>query len=464
MDIDLDQVPLREADMEAFEIMMSESQERMLGVVAKGREAEVAAIFHKWGTHAVALGKVTDDGLITVRHHGEIVAQMTAESLVESPLYYLPSEEPAYIQQKHSFDFRKVHLPESYGTTLLHLLQSPNIASKEWVYEQYDHMVQTNTVVKPGQGDAAVLRLKDSATGKGLGVKADCNSRYVYLDPYMGAQIAIAENARNLICSGAEPAGVTDCLCFGNPEKPDRFWQFKRAIEGIADACRHFRLPVVSGNVSLYNETPESVIHPSPLIGMVGVLPDVERSMTMAFQHQGDAVLLAGVCKDELGGSEYLFVEHGLEEGRPPQLDLAQELNVQRLTLAAIRKGLVRSAHDCSDGGLAVALAECCIAGNIGAHIDLPETVEATPNTRLDAVLFGETQSRVVLTAAPESLPLLQEMARRAGVTLSYLGSVGGDKLTIGDNRAGVLKPVLNIPVHELNWAYRGAIARLMNH
>ena len=185
--------------------------------------------------------------------------------------------------------------------------------------------------------------------------------------------------------------------------------------------------------------------------------------MTMAFQHQGDAILLAGVCKDELGGSEYLFVEHGLEEGRPPQLDLAQELNVQRLTLAAIRKGLVKSAHDCSDGGLAVALAECCLAGNLGAHVDLPETVEASPNTRLDAVLFGETQSRVVLSAAPESLPLLQEMARRAGVTLSYLGSVGGDKLTIGDNRAGVLKPVLNIPVHELNWAYRGAIARLMN-
>ncbi|RYG70657.1 phosphoribosylformylglycinamidine synthase subunit PurL [bacterium] len=463
MDIDLDKVPLREADMEAFEIMMSESQERMLGVVAKGREAEIIAIFEKWNTHAVPIGTVTDDGLITVRRHGEIVAQMTAESLVESPLYHLPSEEPAYFQQKQNFDFNTIDQPKNYGSVLMNLLQSPNIASKEWIYEQYDHLVQINTVVRPGAGDAAVLRLRDSKTGKGLAVKADCNSRYVYLDPYMGAQIAIAECARNLICVGAEPAGVTDCLCFGNPEKPDRFWQFKRAIEGISNACTHFRLPVVSGNVSLYNETPDSVIHPSPLIGMIGVLQNVDQAMEMRFRDSGDIILLVGDSKDELGGSEYLFVEHGLEEGAPPQLDLKRELNVQRFTLAAIRRGLIKSAHDVSDGGLAVAIAEGCIAGNIGAVIELPDSVERDSNTRLDSLLFGETQSRVVLSCSRENLPKLEQMAQTAGVPLSFLGSVGGEKLIVSDNRIEALTFLFEYEVEELSNAFRGAIGRLMN-
>jgi phosphoribosylformylglycinamidine synthase len=463
MDIDLDKVPLRESDMEAYEIMMSESQERMLGVVAKGREAEIIAIFEKWNTHAVPIGTVTDDGLITVRRHGEVVAQMTAESLVESPLYHLPSEEPAYFAQKQNFDFNKIPQPKNYGAVFLKLLQAPNIASKEWVYEQYDHLVQINTIVRPGAGDAAVLRLRDSKSNKGLAVKADCNSRYVYLDPFMGAQIAIAECARNLICVGAEPAGVTDCLCFGNPEKPDRFWQFKRAIEGITEACSHFRLPVVSGNVSLYNETPDSVIHPSPLIGMVGVLQNVDQAMEMRFRDSGDLILLAGACADELGGSEYLFVEHGLEEGKPPHLDLQKELNVQRLTLAAIRRGLVKSAHDVSDGGLAVAIAESCIAGQIGASIELPDGVEAVSNTRLDSLLFGETQSRVVLSCARENLPKLQEMARIAGVPLSMLGTVGGEKLIVSDNRIEALTFLFEFSVEEITNAFRGAIGRLMN-
>jgi phosphoribosylformylglycinamidine synthase len=460
MDINLDKVPLREADMEAFEIMMSESQERMLGVVARGREAEIIAIFEKWNTHAVPIGTVTDDGMITVRRHGEVVAQISALSLVESPLYHLPSEEPAYFAQKQNFDFGQIAQPQSYGDVLLRLLQSPNIASKEWVYEQYDHMVQINTVVRPGAGDAAVLRLRDSRMGKGLAVKADCNSRYVYLDPFMGAQIAIAECARNLICVGAEPAGVTDCLCFGNPEKPDRFWQFKRAIEGITAACSHFRLPVVSGNVSLYNETPDSVIHPSPLIGMVGVLQNVENAMEMRFRDTGDLILLAGSTLDELGGSEYLFVEHNLEEGKPPHLDLHKELNVHRLTLAAIRRGLVKSAHDVSDGGLAVAIAECCIAGDIGASIELPDSIEESSNTRLDALLFGETQSRVVLSCPRENLTKLQDMAHIAGVPLSFLGTVGGAKLNFADNRIEALTPLFDFDLETLSTAYRGAIGR----
>lgn len=462
MDIDLDKVPLRESDMEAFEIMMSESQERMLGVVQKGREAEIIQIFQKWNTHAVPIGTLTDDGLITVRRNGEVVASIGAKTLVESPLYHLPSQEPDYIAQKHAFDFARIAQPQNYGDVLLRLLQAPNIASKEWVYEQYDHLVQINTVVRPGAGDAAVLRLRDSQTGKGLAVKADCNSRYVFLDPFVGAQIAIAECARNLVCTGAEPAGVTDCLCFGNPEKPDRFWQFKRAIEGISAACHTFRLPVVSGNVSLYNETPDSAIHPSPLIGMVGVLERVEQATEMRFRDAGDVILLAGHSKDELGGSEYLWVEHGLEEGAPPTLDLTRELNVQRLTLAAIRRGLVKSAHDVSDGGLAVALAECCIAGEIGASIELSDGVEEAAGTRLDALLFGETQSRVVLSCSRENMVHLKEMARTAGVPLSFLGTVGGANFTLADGRMNVLRPLCEFPVAQLEDLYRGAIRRLM--
>jgi phosphoribosylformylglycinamidine synthase len=462
MDIDLTQVPLRESGMEPFEIMMSESQERMLAVVEAGREAEVADIFIKWGVHARVLGRVTDDGILTIRVGDEVVAQMTAQSLADAPLYNLPAEEPAYLSSTRSFDANTIPQPQSYQEALLTLLQAPNIASKEWIYEQYDHSVQINTVVRPGQGDAAVLRVRESKSGKGIAVKADCNSRYVYLDPFEGSKIAIAECARNLVCVGAEPAGITDCLCFGNPEKPDRFWQFKRSIEGIVEACKYFKLPVVSGNVSLYNETPESVIHPSPLIGAVGVLENVEQSVGMAFQRTGDVVVLLGQCRDEIGGSEYLATLHGIEAGLPPELDLERELNVQKLTLAAIRAGLVKSAHDCSDGGLAVALAESCIAGEIGAAIELPDTVEAQSSTRLDAVLFGETQSRIVVSIQPESLPQLHTMARELHVPLSVLGTVGGDRLSINDLRSNVAQSLVDVELPVLSVAYRGAIARLM--
>lgn len=463
MDIDLAQVPLREAGMEPFEIMMSESQERMLAVVQVGREAEVAAIFQRWGVYAATIGRVTDDGVLRIRVGNQVVAEMTAESLVDSPLYHLPYEEPSYLQQTRNFDFSTLPQPTTYGAVLLELLGTPNIASKEWVFQQYDHSVQINSVVRPGAGDAAVLRIRESASGKGIAVKADCNSRYCYLDPFVGAQIAVAECARNLVCVGAEPGGVTDCLCFGNPEKPDRFWQFKRAIEGIVEACKFLRLPVVSGNVSLYNETPESVIHPSPLIGMVGVLENVEQHTTMSFKHAGDSVLLFGQCRDELGGSEYLATVHGVEAGLPPELNLERELAVQTLTLAAIRAGLVKSAHDVSDGGLAVCLAESCITGGLGAVVELTDTVEAEANTRLDAVLFGETQSRVVVSAAPEHITQLQEMARHAGVAISFLGTVGGDKLVVRDDRAGALTPVLDVPLTQMEDTYRQAIPRLMN-
>jgi phosphoribosylformylglycinamidine synthase II len=464
MDIDLAHVPLREAGMEPYEIMMSESQERMLAVVEAGREQEVAAIFQRWGAHAVVLGRVTDDGILRVRVGDKVVAEMPAQSLADAPLYHLPAEEPAYLAAKQAFDFAQIPVPArgEFNNVMMRLLQAPNIASKEWIYSQYDHSVQINTVVYPGQGDAAVLRIRESATNKGIAVKADCNSRYVYLDPFEGAKLAIAECARNLVCVGAEPGGVTDCLCFGNPEKPDRFWQFRRAVEGIAEACRHFRLPVVSGNVSLYNETAESVIHPSPLIGMVGVLEDVTQSVGLAFRDQGDIIVLVGDTRDELGGSEYLATIHGLEEGRPPFLDMDREVNVQKLVLAAIREGLVKSAHDCSDGGLAVAAAESSIAGKIGAHLEIERGVAADDNIRLDSLLFGESQSRIVLSVAPQNLQKLIDAGKSLGVPVTKLGIVGGQNFVIADNRMDQFDQLIDLPLTEIEWAFRGAIARLM--
>jgi phosphoribosylformylglycinamidine synthase len=465
MDIDLAMVPLRETGMEPFEIMMSESQERMLAVVTAGREDELATIFRRWGQHAAVLGRVTDDGLLRVRVGEQIVAEMPAHSLADAPLYHLPATEPAYLAARNAFDFATVAAPApgQCGPILLRLLAAPNIASKEWIYAQYDHSVQINTIVGPGHGDAAVLRIRESSTNKGIAAKTDCNARYCYLDPFMGAQIAVAECARNLVCVGAEPAGVTDCLCFGNPEKPDRFWQFKRAVEGIAAACRFFRMPVVSGNVSLYNETADSAIFPSPLIGVVGVLDDISKATGMAFANSGDLIILLGTCTGELGGSEYMATLHGLEEGRPPHLDLDREVRVQGVTLEAIREGLVNSAHDCSDGGLAVALAESCIAGNVGAHIELEADIEASRETRLDALLFGEAQSRIVLSVRPQHLPRLQALAHIAGIPLCRLGSVGGVRLTIADNRKGFLHPVIDAQVADLEATYRNAIARLMS-
>lgn len=459
MDIELDHVPLRGEAMEPYEIMMSESQERMLAVVEAGREDEVTAIFEKWDILSARLGTVTDDGVLRIRKSGEIVAEMTAKSLVDAPQYKLPAVEPEYLKETRAFDVAQIPLPQNYTEVLLSLLQAPNIASKEWVYSQYDSMVQGNTVLRPGEGDAAVLRIAESATNKGIALTADCNTRYCYLDPKQGAMIAIAEAARNLVCVGAEPGGVTDCLCFGNPDKPDRFWQFVQSIEGIVEACEAFRLPVVSGNVSFYNETAESVIHPSPLIGMVGVVDDVEQTVGMGFQDQGDLIVLIGQCRNELGGSEYLATVHGVESGTPPQLDLDLELNVQRLTLAAIRRGILKSAHDPSEGGLAVALAESCIAGGVGAAIDLKPEMAAEKDIRLDAVMFGETQSRIVASLAPDQMERFQKMADMVGVPITLLGKVGGEHLTV--HLPGPQPRLLiSSKVTDLDWAYRGAIAR----
>lgn len=447
MVVDISLVPKREPDMEAWEVMMSESQERMLLVVQKGREDEVKRIFDKWGLHCVVIGQITDDGIVRIYDGKQLVAEIPAKAIAEAPIKELPMQKPEYVEQVKRFDFSQLPEPDDYTDALLHLLSSPNIASKAWVYEQYDHMVQVNTVVPPGAADAAVLRLKDWDEKLGIAVTADCNSLYCYLDPYLGAQLAVAEAARNLSCVGAEPAGVTDCLCFGNPDKPDRYWQFVESVKGIADACRELGIPVVSGNVSFYNESEVSVIHPSPLIGMVGVLEDVSKHATMAFKDEGDIIVLLGVCRAELGGSEYLRWRFGLEVGEPPRLDWRLEKAVQVVCREGIKRGIIKSAHDCSEGGLAVCLAECCIAGEIGGKVNLTAEMIQSPITgRYSPILFGETASRIVVTVEASKLPELSAIAEEQNCPIFVLGEVGGEELVIAfDGKELIREEVKNL-------------------
>jgi len=462
MRIDVKKVPVRETGMTPYDIMLSESQERMLAIVEKGKEDEVAAVFKKWGLQAVVVGEVTGDGLVHVYEGDDLVAQVPAKSLAdEAPTYYLETEEPAYLTEAQNTDLSSLKEPEDYNEALLKLLAAPSIASKEWVYEQYDHMVQTNTAVLPGS-DAAVLRIR--GTNKAIAVVTDCNGRYCYLDPFVGAQIAVAEAARNLACSGARPAGTTDCLNFGNPEKPEAFWQFKRAVEGLAEACEFFDAPVISGNVSLYNETPEMAIYPTPTIGMLGVIDDVDKRCTSEFKNQGDVIVLISgyrtddedqpaVCElESLGGSEYLKTIHGIVAGRPPALDMAREKRVHQAVLAAIGKGLISSAHDCADGGLAVTLAESCILGNVGADIAM------LANCAPAAALFAETQSRIVVSLPAANLGALREIIDEKKVECTVLGKVGGNSFRITINDVSVI----DLALSDIESTWRSAISNRM--
>jgi len=459
MVVDISLVPKREPDMEPWEVMMSESQERMLLIVEKGREGEIKRIFDRWGLHCVTIGRITDDRTVRIYDGDELVAEIPAEAIAEAPIKNLPMQKPDYIDEVRRFDFSHLPEPDDYTDALLHLLSSPNIASKAWVYEQYDHMVQVNTVVLPGVADAAVLRLKDWDEKLGIAVTADCNSLYCYLDPYRGAQLAVAEAARNLSCVGAEPAGVTDCLCFGNPDKPDRYWQFVESVKGIADACRELNVPVVSGNVSFYNESEISVIHPSPIIGMVGVLEDVSRHATMAFKDEGDIIVLLGVCRNELGGSEYVRWRFGLEVGEPPKLDWRLEKAVQAVCREGIKRGLIKSAHDCSEGGLAVCLAECCMSGEIGAMIELTPEMGVRIDERFSALLFGESASRIVVTVAESDVSSLWAIAKEFDCPIFVLGKVGGSRLEI--NFAG--KELVNDEVRNLKAVWLTALVQQLD-
>lgn len=450
MDIDLKYVPRREEGMEPWELMMSESQERMLLCVKKGYEEEIKRIYQKWDLNAVVIGKVTDDGIVRIRDNGNIVAQIEAHKLTNAPIYDMPYREPDYIKELRELNLQSIPEPKDYNEALIRIVGSPTIASKNWVYEQYDHMVQANTVVLPGS-DSAVLRIK--GTEYAIAVTTDCNGRYCYLNPYRGAQIAVAEAARNLVCSGADPAGVTDCLNFGNPEKPDRFWQFKNSVEGIAESCRFFNIAVVSGNVSFYNENPKGAIYPTPTIGMVGVIEKLKHICTMDFKEVGDLVILLGECREELGGSEYLKIIHNMVTGDCPYLDLELEKSVQTTCLDAIKKGLVRSAHDCSEGGLAVAIAECCISNKermVGARIDLSFDI------RSDALLFGETQSRIVISCKPENLGKIRNIAKKNKTPLYIIGKTGGNRFKVFNKK----KKLIDVPLGRLHDIWWNSIRR----
>ena len=451
MRIDLDQVPLREADMTAYEILLSESQERMLVVVRKGEEARIRAICEKWDLNVATIGTVTPGGSLVVHKEGQKEVEIPAESLVlggGAPVYRREERKPDYLEELHAFDFQTLPEPSDYNEVLKRLLGSPNIASKQWVFQQYDHMVRSNTVVLPGS-DAAVIRIK--GTNRALAVKTDGNARYVYLNPRVGAQIAVAESARNVVCSGGRPVAITNCLNFGNPYKPEIYYQFAEAVRGIGDACRALETPVTGGNVSFYNENPDGAVYPTPVIGMLGLVEDLRHVTTCWFKEVNDVIVLLGTNTGEIGGSEYLKLQHNLVAGNCPQLNLEFEVRLQRTCLEAIRAGWVRSAHDVSDGGLAVALAECCVLGPraLGAELE----VEA--KGRRDFLLFGEDQSRIVLSVAPDHLARVQALCAQNDVPMQVLGKVGGDRLVV--NRGEV-----DVSVVELKTVYFEAIRSRM--
>ncbi|HUR34742.1 MAG TPA: phosphoribosylformylglycinamidine synthase subunit PurL [Vicinamibacterales bacterium] len=429
VEIDVAHVPQRETGMTPYEIMLSESQERMLLVVKRGREQEVEAVFEKWDLHAVHIGEVTDDGMLRVKHDGRVVAEIPNRALTdEAPVYTRPMERPDYLDDVQQLDLDALSDTASAGDTLVRLLGTGNIASKHWLYRQYDHMVQTNTVNLPGVG-AGVVRIK--GTDRALAMSVDCNGRFGYLDPRQGAMLGVAEAARNVACSGARPLATTNCLNFGNPEKPGIMWQFGQAVAGLGEACRALDVPITGGNVSLYNETDGKAIYPTPTIGIVGLIEHVDRVLTRQFKNAGDIVLLLGEGRGELGGSEYLKTVHDLVRGVPPALDLAAERALQSLLITLADQRLVRSAHDCSDGGLAVALAECTFGtGGIGVEVSLTGvSVARDRRVNVAAELFGESASRVVVSASHENVTEVLQQAAKAGVPARVIGETGGNRL-----------------------------------
>ena len=513
IEIELDKVPQRAPNMSSYEIMLSESQERMLIIVHKGREEEVKRIFDKWDLPWSEIGFVTDTGRMVVKQHGKVVADIPAKKIAdESPVYQRDSKEPEYLKTVRAFRLDQIPQTQDAKAELLKLLAWPTIASKNWVYRQYDHMVRDGSVVCPGS-DAAVLRIKgdslpevgqvaslsqtlgkdsvrdrqDTCPTKLIALTVDCNGAYVYLDPYEGGKIVVTEAARNLACTGAVPLGATDNLNYGNPHKPELFWQLKESVRGLADACKAFNAPITGGNCSLYNQSPNGPIDPTPTVVVVGLIEKSEHVTTQWFKDEGDAIILLGDAVDAsdplfgLGGSAYLQVVHGRKTGTPPRCDLGTAKTLHTTLLGLIQSGMVKSAHDCSDGGLAVCLAESCISQLvaretprlIGATLDLTVVGQAsslsqTKNengdrrdacpTRLDALLFGETQSRVVITCKPLDAVKVVERAKLMGVPAIQIGKVGGDKLVIKTGAGEFSAPMTEM--HDVWWNF---IARVMD-
>ena len=428
IEIDVSRVPRRDAGMVPYEVMLSESQERMLVSVKEGHEDQVRAIFDKWDLQSTVIGRATGDGQARIFDGDALEGEVPVHLLTDPPTYRPQSVKPGWLVELQDYDLEGVSLPrEPANEVLLRLLASPNIASKEWVYSQYDHQVQTNTVVGPG-GDAAALRIK--GTLGGIALATDGNGRYCYLNPNAGGSIAVAEACRNLVCTGAEPVALTDCLNFANPERAEIYYQLEECVKGIASASKALSAPVVSGNVSLYNEARGEGIYPTPVIGAMGLIEDVTHVPEVGFKGPGDLVILLGVSEvrgdaSTLSGSEYLELVHGLVAGMPT-IDLELETAVQQVCRELIRAGVVKSAHDCSDGGLAVALAECCINGGIGIQGD------PTVTGRWDAALFGEHQSRIIVSVAPTRIDDLKSACHAAGVPWTSLGRTGGDSMRVG--------------------------------
>lgn len=455
IEIDIDLVPRREAGMNAYEVMLSESQERMLLVAKRGREQEVERIFQKWDLHAVRVGRVTDSGMLCVTQGDTTVAEIPNRALVDDvPVYRRSVKRPEWLDEQQQLNVNDLERLASPKESLLRLLGSSTIASKRWVYRQYDHMVRTNSLLSAGSGPA-VVRIKGSQ--KALAMSLDGNGRYCLLDPYRGAMLAVAEAARNVACAGALPIGATNCLNFGNPERPEIMWQFAEAVKGIGEACRALDIPITGGNVSLYNETDGEAIHPTPVIGVVGLIENSERVVGQAFPSEELVVAVVGQNQAEFGGSEYLKLIHGLERGRPPAVDFPLERSVQTFLLEAIRDGLVRSAHDSSDGGLAVTLAECCFDnGGIGVNVDLGASRDSPLG--LEASLFGETASLVVISAEPGAESDLLRRAEAATVPMTVIGRTGGTRLYVRVNG----EPALDIEVEEAERIWSKAIGGML--
>jgi phosphoribosylformylglycinamidine synthase subunit PurL len=447
VELDLSKVPVRESGMTPYEILLSESQERMLLVARRDRLDRVFEVFRKWDLDAAEIGRVTDSGRVVLFFEGKIVADLPAEPLSsEAPLYDRPRAAPRPPPAPlwpHEAE------PSDYGECLRRILESPNVARKSWIWTQYDHMVGTNTVERPG-GDAAIVRVK--GTTKALALKSDVNPFFCALDPYRGGALAVAEAARSVACVGARPLAITDCLNFGNPEKPEVMGQFEAAVRGIADACRALEIPVVSGNVSFYNETDGRAIPPTPTVGMVGLLEDVEKHVRMPFRREGDVLALLGETRDELGGSEFLRTLRRRDEGPCPEVDLAAERRLIDLLATLAEEGRLASAHDLSDGGLAVALAECAMIGGSGVDVALQSAV------RPSAVLFGETTARALISFGPDEQRAIRETATKHGVPFRILGRVSGDRLRISlEGRV-----LIDEGVASLNEIWNGAFARAM--
>ena len=431
VNIEIDLVPQREPNMTPYEILLSESQERMLVCVRPGKEEAVTAVFDKWGLDSTIIGHVTSDGLMTVTKGGEVVSQIPSEDLVlggGAPVYVRDQKRPAYMDEIQQLNLDDYSLDRDWSADLLALLASPNICNKAWVYDQYDSMVRTSTAVGPGS-DAAILRIRK--TDRALAMTTDCNGRYCYIEPRHGARNAVAEAARNIVCSGGLPLAVTNCLNFGNPYKPEIYYCFAEAVAGMGEACRVFDTPVTGGNVSFYNEDPQRAVFPTPTIGMVGLIEHTDHITTQWFKNEGDVILLLGENRDHLGASEYLRTLHGVTKGTVPAVNLEAEKTMQDSLLAAIQNGWINSAHDTAEGGLAVALAECCVScpeHTFGAEVVLGDDLRA------DCLLFGEAPTRVLVTCSPESVTELEEHFEKAGVTCAQIGTVTlDDKLTITD-------------------------------